>query len=284
MNEWRQAKADYDMTEIPDELTARVQLGIKQAERATRKQSSRKLMQIAIKAAACFIVIFAVLNISPMVAAAAGDLPVLGGLFRVLTIRSWHEKTGDTSYDVDVPAIENGNNYTDRVSKEIQARVDEKIAEGEQIIQDYKNAFFETGGTKAQWDEHDNHVLVTYSIRYETDSIVSFVVITNISIADAYQDEFFYNLDLVKNSEITLEDLLGIDWVKICNESIRRQIEEYSLLPGETGPFFSPEMGGFSTVDKDTQFYINAEGNPVIVFPRASIAIGAMGSVEFAII
>ena len=47
--------------------------------------------------------------------------------------------------------------------------------------------------------------------------------------------------------------------------------------------FFAPEEGGFTTVDETTSFYINEDGNPVVVFPEYSIAAGAAGIVEFEI-
>ena len=45
------------------------------------------------------------------------------------------------------------------------------------------------------------------------------------------------------------------------------------------------EMGieGFTTVSKDTKFYLNEEGNPVIVFDEYEIAPGYMGMPEFEI-
>ena len=42
-------------------------------------------------------------------------------------------------------------------------------------------------------------------------------------------------------------------------------------------------MGGFTTVDETTSFYINEAGNPVVVFPEYTIAPGAMGVQEFEI-
>ena len=113
-----------------------------------------------------------------------------------------------------------------QVSQEIQERVDAKIAEGEKIIADYKEAFLATGGTEEQWAEKDNTVSVTYDIKSQTDTTVSFVVDSYVSIASAYQEQVYYNLDLAANREITLADLLGENWVEICNESIRTQMAE----------------------------------------------------------
>ena len=47
--------------------------------------------------------------------------------------------------------------------------------------------------------------------------------------------------------------------------------------------YFDESMGGFSTVDETTSFYINEAGDPVVVFPPYTVAIGALGTVEFEI-
>ena len=284
MNEWKRAKADYDSTPIPEELHARVQMGMAQAEKNQRRTlRSWKPLRIVARAAACLPALFVVLNASPAIAQAAGNLPVVGPFFRVLTIKSWHETRKDASIDVEVPYVESKNDSTDQINKEIQARVNEKVAEGNQIIEEYKEAFFETGGTQQDWDAHENKVTVAYLVKSQTQTMVSFVVISDVSIADAYHEEFYYNLD-ANGKELTLYDLLGDGWIEKCNQSIEKQIQEYPIKPGETSPFFGADMGGFSTVDETTQFYINEKGNPVVVFPRASIAIGAMGTVEFEIV
>lgn len=157
--------------------------------------------------------------------------------------------------------------------------MDAKIAEGEEIIAQYKEAFLATGGTEEQWAEKDNTVSVTYDIKSQTDTTVSFVVDSYVSIANAYQEQVYYNLDLAENREITLADLLGENWVEICNESIRTQMAESE----DPSVFFTEDMGGFTTVDETTSFYINEAGNPVVVFPQYTVAVGAMGNVEFEI-
>ena len=43
------------------------------------------------------------------------------------------------------------------------------------------------------------------------------------------------------------------------------------------------DMGGFTTVDRNTTFYINEAGNPVVTFPKYEIAPGFMGVQEFEI-
>ena len=275
MNEFEQAKKEYEQIPVPEELADRVQAGIRQG-RAKRMQ--RKWKRGAGAVAACLVLVVGTLNISPTVAAAAADVPVLGGLFQILTVRSYQDTNEDRTVEVEQPGL-SGGALAQQVSEEIQERVDAKIAEGEEIIAQYKEAFLATGGTEERWAEKDNTVSVTYDIKSQTDTTVSFVVDSYVSIANAYQEQVYYNLDLAENREITLADLLGENWVEICNESIRTQMAESE----DPSVFFTEDMGGFTTVDETTSFYINEAGNPVVVFPQYTVAVGAMGNVEFEI-
>ena len=113
----------------------------------------------------------------------------------------------------------------EQVNAEIQERVDAKIAEGEQLIAEYKEAYFATGGTEEEWTQHNNKVTVTYEVKSRTDETVSFVVESAVSFAAAYQEQTYYNLDLENDRELTLQDVLGENWVETCNESIRAQMD-----------------------------------------------------------
>ena len=274
MNEFKEAKQVYENTPIPAELDQRIRAGIRQGKaRRARQAWGKRLGTLA----ACFVVVVGALNVSPTMASAAADIPVLGGLFRVLTIRSFTDENSDRTLEVEQPAVESCDTLAQRVNREIQAIVDEKTAEGERLIAEYKEAYFATGGTQEEWEQHDNTVSVTYDIKSQTDSTVSFVVNSSVSIANAYQEQFYYNLDLAADKELTLADLLGADWMTVCNDSIRARMAE------DPSVYFAESMGGFSSVDETTSFYIDQAGNPVVVFPPYTVAPGAMGYVEFEI-
>lgn len=273
MNEFEQAKKEYEQIPVPEELADRVQAGIRQG-RAKRMQ--RKWKRGAGAVAACLVLVVGTLNVSPTVAAAAADVPVLGGLFQVLTVRSYTEKNPDYTEEVRQPGL-SGTEYAQEVDQEIQKRVDEKLAEGEKIVAEAKEAYLATGGTEEEWAQRDTTVSVDYEIKSQTDTTVSFVIDSYVSIASAYQEQMYYNLDLAEGRELTLEDVLGPDWVSLCNDVISAEIAEH---PDD---FFDTSMGGFTTVDETTSFYINEAGNPVVVFPKYTIAPGAMGVQEFEI-
>lgn len=276
MNEFKDAKEEYRNTPLPAELESCVQAGLRQGKAAYRKR--RAFRRSVISAAACFAVLLAGLNLSPGFAAAAAEAPVLGGLFQILTIRSFTDGSGDRTVDVTQPGV-TGSDFADRVSAEIQQRVEEKLTEAERIVADTKAAFLATGGTEEEWTARGTTVKVDYTVKSQTDTTVSFVINSYVDVASAYQEQFFYNLDLTADRELTLRDVLGENWVNICNDAIRAQM----AAAEDPTVFFDGSMGGFSTVDETTSFYLNQEGEAVVVFPRATVAVGAMGTVEFAI-
>ena len=122
-------------------------------------------------------------------------------------------------------------------------------------------------------------VLIDYEIKSQTDTTVSFVVDFAEGWVAAMQQRYCYNLDLANDKDITLADVLGEDWVGICNDAVNAKI-----AADESGLFFTPEQGGFTTVDDATSFYLNEDGSVTLVFPEYSIAAGAAGIVEIPVV
>ena len=283
MNKWTSAKNDYEQIPIPEELADRVQAGIRQGKAAHhRSVGARRAWRSVGTVAACFALLLGGLNLSPTFAAAAADVPVLGGVFQVLTVRSYETTQGQTNYQVSVPEIEADSDLADKVNAEIQERVDQHLAETKELFAEYKEAFLATGGTEEEWEQRQMDVIVDYEIKSQTSTTVSFVVDLFQGSFNAYNQQYFYNLDLENDRDITLKDLLGEDWVNICNTAIQAQIDASVDEDGFTY-FFPADQGGFTTVDENTSFYIRDDGVPVVVFPRYSIAAGAAGAVEFPI-
>ena len=263
---------------IPDELEERVQEGVAQGRAAYRARLRRRRW---LSVAACLLVAAAAaLNLSPTVAHAAARVPVLGGLFQVLTFVDYEQTEDDIHYSVSVPQVEADSGLAETVNARIQAEVDRHLEQAKQDWADYRDAFFATGGTEEEWGGREMNVVVDYEIKSQTDTRLSFVVYLAEGWVGAREERYCYNLDLAEDRPITLRDLLGADWVQISNAAIEKQIGESADSGGYTY-FFTPENGGFTTVDETTSFYIREDGTPVAVFPRYSIAAGAAGFPEF---
>ena len=285
MDEFKGAKRAYEATPIPKELESRVWAGVCQG-RANRRRRARNLrfLRAAGTLAACFALLIGGLNVFPGFASAAAEVPVLGGLFQVLTVRDYDATQDQINYHVSVPEIQTDGDdeLAKKVNAEIQERVDVHLEETKQLWEEYREAYLATGGTQEEWDQRQMDVIVDYEIKSQTDTTVSFVVNLFQGSFNAYNKLYFYNLDLEEDRDITLEDLLGEDWVAICNQAIQKQIDASVDENGFTY-FFPPEEGGFTTVDETTSFYISGDGTTVVVFPQYEIAAGAAGAVEFRI-
>ena len=275
MNEFKRAREEYESTPIPEELDARVRAGIRQGRTSSRSRGYKVVRRTAGSVAACLAVLMAGLNVSPTFAAAAADVPVLGGLFQVLTIRDYETVENGIDYKVTVPGVESEGDLAEKVNAEIQERVDAHLAQAQADWDDYKDAFLATGGTEEEWADREMNVLIDYEIKSQTDTTVSFVVDFAEGWVAAMQQRYCYNLDLANDKDITLADVLGEDWVGICNDAVNAKI-----AADESGLFFTPEQGGFTTVDDATSFYLNEDGSVTLVFPEYSIAAGAAGIVE----
>lgn len=281
MNEFKNAKEEYDNTPIPAELNERVQAGIQEGKARYRARRGRTIRRWA-SAAACFCAVLAGLNLSPTIAKAAAEVPVLGGLFRVLTVISCDATDGEINYLMSVPRLEAEGDLAQAVNDAIENRVQRHLLKARQDWDDYREAFFATGGTEEEWAGREMDVIVDYEVMSQSDSRVSFVVTLAEGWVSSMEERYYYNLDLAEDRDLTLRDYLGEDWVEVCNASIKQQIADSVDEEGFTY-FFAPEDGGFTTVDETTGFYVREDGTVVVCFPRYSIAAGAAGIPEFPI-
>lgn len=285
-------KESYDQIIIPGELNIRIQQEIdksrKQQEEKRRAGSSRSFKRVirsveATAAAAC-ILFTAALNTSPVFAKEAGELPVIGGLARVLTFRSYETEKDNITVSVEIPAIEMIAKDTgitvDSINQEILDCCSQYADEAVLRAEEYKTAFLETGGTPEEWAEHHIEIIVDYEIKQQSNDYLSFVVWGTENWTSAYSESRYYNMDLRTGKLVTLKDMLGDGYVELVNESIREQIAEREKA-GEV--FFTEEEGGFAGISENAKFYINKNNRPVIVFGKYEIAPGASGEIEFEI-
>ncbi len=279
LDQIQQSREAYERIPIPDNLDERVREGVRQG-RAARAARRRRRVQRWFGAAACFAVLFMGLNLSPTVAHAAAGVPVLGGLFQVLTVVRYDRSEDGVNYTVDVPVVEAEGDTAAAVNAAIQAEMERRLEQARRDWADYQEAFFATGGTEEEWAGREMDVIIDYAVKYQSETQVSFVVTMAECWVAAQEEWYCYNLDLAGDKTITLRDLLGENWADICNEAIQRQIGESR----DSALFFAPEEGGFTTVDESTAFYIRSDGVPVVVFPRGSIAARAAGVPEFPLV
>ena len=252
--------------------------------------SRRPLWKGCMAAAAAFLMAGTIgLNASPAFAEEMSKVPVIGQLAQILTFRSFHGMDGDVELQVDVPVIQSGTDgeLPAQVNAQIQKIVSDYEVQAREDFAAYKEAFFASGGTEAEWADRTLSLFIDYDVKYFEDDILSLELITAKSWVSAEEEYHFYNIDLSKDEPVTLEDVLGEDYVNICNKAITAEIEA-RMAADENNMFFGfgddeGLMEGFTTVTEDTPFYLNSNGKVVISFPEYSIAPGSMGIQEFTV-
>lgn len=285
MKEMEKGREIYENIRIPEELQQKVSQAVESSrmKRERRRRLSRFLRRAAGTAALLAAALTVALNTSEVFAMEARKIPVVGGLVKIMTIRSYERSEREMQVKVEVPGLDLGetdNGLSEEVNEQIEKMTAQYEAEALQRADEYKEAFLATGGTEEEWIEHDIRVRVWYEIKSQTEEILSFAVKGTESWTSAYAQTRYYNLDLKTNTFLTLEDLLGEDYMAIADGQIREQIAERI----QTGAvFLSSAEGGFAGIGEDAAFYINERGNPVIVFEKYAIAPGSAGEVEFEI-
>lgn len=292
MGKLEKIKERYDDIVIPAELNERIQQEImksrkQQAEKNTvgqRYRLKKVIRGIGAAAAAVCILFTAALNTSSVFAKEAAELPIIGGVARILTFRSYEIEKDDIAVSVEIPTIEMIAKDTgisvDEINREILNRCSQYADDAVLRAEEYRTAFLETGGTLEEWAEHNIKIVVSYEIKQQSDDYLSFVVRGTQNWTNAYSESKYYNLDLNTGKPITLKDMLGGDYIELVNKSIREQIAQRQNA-GET--FFTAEEGGFTGISENVKFYINENNRPVIVFEKYEIAPGASGEIEFEI-
>lgn len=277
----QQARAQYEAVPVPAELSARLEQTIAQHPFSGSAQRQLHWRKPAI-AAACFLALLALCNLNPAMAQAVERIPLLGPITRVFIIQTWQQQDEATAINITQPALDGDSALAQSINAEIAQIVADRTTEAQQRLDDYKQAFLATGGTEAQWAEHHLQVQIDYQILSQSQQTLSFVVTSTEDWSNAYTETYYYNLDLQTNKQLTLQDLLGDNYIQIANDSICQQMKaRMEANPDLT--YFDQASGGFTSIDDATKFYINQAGNPVIVFDRYAIAPGFMGQQQFEI-
>jgi len=225
-------------------------------------------------------------NGSTAFASSMENVPVIGKIAELVNFHSYSEETEDYAISVSIPAvIENGDknsNCTDDMNAEIMKLCNQYVSDAKERAFEYRESFLETGGTEEEWREHDIAIRVDYEIKNENSDYLSFVIYGYESWLSSEAVAYYYNLNVSNLQYVTLEELLGENYIDLINAQINKQIKERQENGREV--FFTQEEGGFKTISEQQNFYINDAGNVVIVFEKYEIAPGFMGNVEFEIV
>lgn len=263
-------KRAYQSVPVPEELDFRVRSAMARAWRRARLR--RGLRRAAGMCAAALLTVTALANSGPGVAGAMEQIPLLGAITRVVTFRSYEDRRGElVGASVDVPEVENGGALND----EIKAYTDAIIAEYEKDA-----AVMDTGEAAYQVD-------LSYTVATDNDSIFALRFNKTVVMANGVESVRIYDVDKRTGRILKLGDLFRADsgYLDVLTAEIQRQMR--AQMDADEGVIYwldgEVEEWNFTALNPDAAFYVNADGELVIVFNEGDVAPMYMGVTEFAI-
>lgn len=309
--QWKRLKEEYENMTIPEAGRERLQAGIDRA-RMEKKRAERARRRSAWTAtAAAVIVLIALPNTNVQIAHAMENIPVLGGFFRLVTVRQYNYSDENHDAEIELAQITYGEDGEGTPVGEVavgaaapdnadvgnaegagqEAGVAKLSEEGVQAVNQDMEATVEElilqfEDTLSEEGYHGLHVsqeTVTDNTQYYT---VKLSVLE--TEASGYEHNQFYTVDKQTGNVVTLADLFaeGSDYISVISENIKTQMREQ--MEADEGVIYflddedMPEFN-FQSITEQTNFYFNENGELVIAFDEYEVAPGYMGAPEFVI-
>lgn len=264
-------KEEYDQIPVPQEARDRIEAGIMRA-RLEKKRSDRmkNMKRTGVTAAALVLTFGIAVNASPVVAQAMDGIPVIGSIARVVTIRNYNESTDNGMMaDISVPQIDGNvaaNAEMDAYAKELISRYEAEVV--------------------AQLGQEEGHYALesSYEVVSDNDKYVSIRINTVETMASGAEFVKIFTVDKATGQTVSLKDYLNSpEKLEAVSQNIKDQMAAQMAEDEGKVYFTEGEVGGFTGLTGDENFYLNEAGELVIVFGEYEVAPGYMGTVSFTI-
>ena len=268
-------KEEYNQIHADDAYKERL------ANMMKKEHTKRSIWKKTAAAAACVGVLTVGLNVSPSLAYAMSEIPVVDSIVRVLTFNRYEIDEGNYQATVVTPQIEG------LLDEELENELNEKFKdEAQQVIAAFESSIKELEAEYGEGNFHEG-IEYNYTIKTDNEDMLALDVYLYGASGSSWVKHTYYNIDKKTGELLEFKDLFqdGADYTTpidayITGEMERRNQEEDGMfwLPGGDLP-----GEGFETIGENPKFYINDAGNIVICFDKYEVAAGAQGSPEFEI-
>ena len=281
MGNW---KKEYEEIKVPENMKERMEASIERAKMEKRKVKKIKLWKTCASAAAVLAIVLVLPNTSQTAAAAMQQIPLLGNLFKITTVREYQVDEERNMANVKVPQVEvqdttDGNTDADRAvqAKESADAINFDIEEEtNKLIDEFKESM--------KNEEGYQDIYIDSKVLTDNDRLFSLELILYQGAGSGYEQHKHYTVDKRTGKELTLKDLCGDDYVDAISEEVKKQMRE-QMAADETVKYWldDPDVPewNFDKIAEDQDFYVDAEGHVVICFNEYDVAPGSMGCVEF---
>lgn len=271
-------KEEYMNVQLPKDGIKQLEETINRAKK-DKKRTARihYFRNAAAGMAAMFAGVFVMVNVNADIAHAMGELPLIGGIIKVITINQYQEEKENYHANIKVPKLEGEeeNEGIQSVNEAVKKDTDALIAQ-------CKEEFEKESGKKA--------VDADFEVITDTDDWFTLQLSIVETQASGLQMERYYNINRKTGKMVTsLSELFqkDSDYITPISENIKEQMREQMKADSEKVYFLDSEEGfeedDFKQISENQNFYVNEAGNLVISFDEYEVAPGYMGAVTFEI-
>ena len=282
MKNW---KKEYEEIKVPENMKERMEASIERAKMEKRKVKKVKLWKTCASAAAVLAIVLVLPNTSQTAAAAMQQIPLLGNLFKITTIREYQVDEERNMANVKVPQVETQNTGDGEAAD--QGTVEQAKATVDAInfdIEEATNKLIDEFKESMKNEEGYQDIYIDSKVLTDNDRLFSLELILYQGAGSGYEQHKHYTVDKLTGKELTLKDLCGDDYVNTISEEVKKQMKE-QMAADESVKYWldDPDVPewNFDKIAEDQDFYVNAEGHVVICFNEYDVAPGSMGCVEF---
>lgn len=240
----------------------------------SRRQSIAWVLRFAVLILVALLVLP---NVSPTIAYALQEIPVIGDIVKVFTVYKL-EKQNDKHYqDIEIPQIDatEGNNAAiDYINADVDTLTKAVIEEYEAAVKELPDAHM--------------GLLIDYEVLTNTETWFT-LRLWVLRVAGSTSVEYhYYHIDKQQGILVELSDLFkdSYDYQEVLSTEIRAQMRQQIEDNPNTVYWIDKDNGVnyvFEKITENQNFYFNAEGDLVIVFGKYEVAPGYMGCPEFVI-
>ena len=277
--ELQNLKEEYLNVNAPEQ--GREQM-IKAIEKARREKQNmiqiKHFKQAGLTAAAALALLVITPNVSQSAAMAMSNIPLIGPIVKVVTIRDYKVKEEHRDADVAIPKVEaegeKSSQAADKINQDVEQYIDTLVAQFKADTEGNENA---------------NQTLdVTYETVTDTDTWFTLKLSILEAQASGFQSYRYYHIDKQTGEVATLKDIFreGADYKAAINANIKMQMEEQMQKDDSIVYWLNDTEipdSNFQSIKDDQNFYFNKDGQLVISFDEYEVAPGYMGAVEFPI-
>lgn len=279
-----ECREEYESVSMSEEAVERMKQKMQEGKETKNMMKKKSIYKGMVVAATVALVVVGLPNTSVTVANAMGKLPVVGGLFQVITFRDYQYQDERQEANVDVPKVRVSSDVNSPETVSNAKKSSEEINDEIQELTDEWMKKFQKNMKKKGYQ----NIRIDSEVVSTTQDYFTLKLTCTQTEASSYEEDHFYTINLNTGKRMALYDLFqkDSDFVTLISRNIKQQMREQMAADENVRYWLDDEEipdENFKKIARDQAFYVNENGEIVICFGEGDVAPMYMGTVEFTI-